>query len=893
MSADDTTSIASCRFCQKGGLPILPLRYAVARTDNDIPFPRAPVVGGVFGEGVTDVATLPDGQDYTLRLMRAGFLYVYNEIRGSWAGYVVTEKGYLYPYVTEILHQTLVNMNPSKSEGKIDDLIQPPTMCLEFSCKKDANHQYPGRFISIPDADKADNIYLAFSDTAWTKRVWHEHAANTKVGSSNIRRRDQMRKISLAEWRNGEVKHAAAINTFPQYVAEAHIDNTFDLDLNEGLSLDSNGLDSSIYPINGLAGDVDGLISWANEQANSYENMPALMVGITDPIGISSDLNEIIKKRIVIWAEEPVRSQKHKTALMIASLQRAVENGIEDEVSEGRKKISAFFGLLFPAHAGIMSGDGSVNIESYNASVNNAGLISEEELEGLHKEAWNKYLDMYDEKARSKYLEEEYPNQLMKFEDSIISPLDVAYISWLKSSSLSTSFLCNYDDDDLESGSCYTAALYSLICGAVGRKDICDFILECFHKDPEEHTEVFVRGLMLNQQTLIESWVEIAGQGHTPYGGWDAFVNQFYSTFKDKLIAYAADSISSGMRVLQHYSMEVAGVVTRSLKKVFNVSTGSLTATKVEYQSILALGLIAKNESKNLRFIEVRTEPTKLQTFKILQNSLSSLSEGSKFIYKGPGSVESLFDPTTYKRYPYHGLMLIQLDDVSRISTAATITPEDFDLQLQSNLKAQARLASGGFFVSALLTLHVVGSAWEQMKTSPSLKSYTSFGSGLASLAGVTMEGVGALLRSSSIGAMRLSLSLSNTIISINVRTSFLGYAGKIIGAAGAVVTGLIAIWDGVDDLGVKPYYGYSLIGLGVGIIIAGVAVFFASAVIATVAFIISIMISVVMFVVGYMKPDDLEKWLDKTMFFGNDGAGERFTDIEQQQIALENLGSN
>jgi len=80
---------------------------------------------------------------------------------------------------------------------------------------------------------------------------------------------------------------------------------------------------------------------------------------------------------------------------------------------------------------------------------------------------------------------------------------------------------------------------------------------------------------------------------------------------------------------------------------------------------------------------------------------------------------------------------------------------------------------------------------------------------------------------------------------------------------------------------------------LGVGIIIAGVAVFFASAVIATVAFIISIMISVVMFVVGYMKPDDLEKWLDKTMFFGNDGAGERFTDIEQQQIALENLGSN
>ncbi|MBU3009748.1 T6SS effector BTH_I2691 family protein [Cobetia amphilecti] len=893
MSTDDTTSVASCRFCNKGGLPILPLRYAVACTDDNIPFPRAPVLRGPFGEGVTDVATLPDGQDYTLRLMRAGFLYVYNEIRGSWAGYVVTEKGYLYPYVTEILHQTLVTMNPSKSEGKIDDLIQPPMMCLEFSCKKNSNHQYPGRFISIPDADKADNIFIAFSDTAWTKRVWHEHATNAKVGYSNISRRDQMRKISLAEWRNGQAKHAATINTFTQYVAEASIDNTFDLNLKEGSSLDSNGLGSSIYPINGLAGNVDGLISWANKQADSYESMPALMVGITDPIGISSDLNEIIKKRIETWAEEPIRMRKHKTALMIASLQRAVENGIEDEVSEGRKKISAFFGLLFPAHAGVMSGDGSVNIESYNSSVNNAGYIPEEELEGLHKEAWSKYLDMYDEEARSNYLEEEYASQLMEFEDNIISPLDSAYISWLKSSSLSTSFLCNHDDSDLESGSCYTAAIYSLISGAIGRKEVSDFILECFHKDPEEHTEVFVRGLMLNQQELIKSWVEIAGQGHTPYGGWDAFVNQFYSTFKDKMIAYTAANINSSMQVLQRYSMEVAGVITRALKKVFNVSTGSLTATKIEYQNILALGLIAKNESKNLRFIEVRTEPTKLQTFKILQNSLSSLSDNNKFIYKDPGSVKNLFDPTSYKRYPYHGLMLIQLDDVSRIPTTSIITPEDFDFQIQDNLRSQSRLASGGFFVSALLTLHVVGSAWDQIKKNPSLKSSSSFGAGLASLIGVTMEGVSTLLRGSSVGAMRLSLSLSNNIININVRASTLGYAGKILGAAGAVVTGLIAIWDGVDDLGVKPIYGYSLIGLGVGIIIAGVAVFFASAVIATVAFVISIMISVVMFVVGYMKPDDLEKWLDKTMFFGNDGAGERFANIEQQQIALEDLGNN
>ncbi|MDR5894398.1 hypothetical protein QC820_16535 [Halomonas mongoliensis] len=109
-----------------------------------------------FGAGVADI-TLPEGQTYTLRLLRGGYLYVFNELRGSWSGYVVTERGYLFPYVTEVRHDVLTAMDPQRVQGGIDALLQPPPREEEFSCTLNPDHHYPGRCITIPNADDREN----------------------------------------------------------------------------------------------------------------------------------------------------------------------------------------------------------------------------------------------------------------------------------------------------------------------------------------------------------------------------------------------------------------------------------------------------------------------------------------------------------------------------------------------------------------------------------------------------------------------------------------------------------------------------------------------------------------------------------------------------------------
>ena len=63
-----------CEICDQVGLPILPLRYAISRTDVKEMW-QGPALGGAFGKDVTSIALPPNEARYTLRLARQGYLY--------------------------------------------------------------------------------------------------------------------------------------------------------------------------------------------------------------------------------------------------------------------------------------------------------------------------------------------------------------------------------------------------------------------------------------------------------------------------------------------------------------------------------------------------------------------------------------------------------------------------------------------------------------------------------------------------------------------------------------------------------------------------------------------------------------------------------------------------
>ena len=142
-----------CKFCDKQGLLILPLRYAaVVGEKGSKGLPELPAT---LGAKVKDLK-LTHGK-YAPRLLRQGYLYVLIERLGIkfWECYLVTEDAFLYKFPES----------------------EPPTVPVDFSCDQ-STCGIDASCVSIKDADKVKKAYFLFSPSLLTKAKRDEYKAN-------------------------------------------------------------------------------------------------------------------------------------------------------------------------------------------------------------------------------------------------------------------------------------------------------------------------------------------------------------------------------------------------------------------------------------------------------------------------------------------------------------------------------------------------------------------------------------------------------------------------------------------------------------------------------------------------------------------------------------------
>uniref|UniRef100_UPI0031DE2C17 toxin VasX n=1 Tax=Herbaspirillum sp. TaxID=1890675 RepID=UPI0031DE2C17 len=150
----------ACPACDRKGLLILPLRYAVARAD--VPgLSAAPALADPFASGDDGIVLPADLAHYTLRTLRSGYLYVFNESWGrqGWTAYTVDAQGYLGEFD---IH--------AKSPPLPDVLANAP-------CGRRATAEL-ARCIAIADAhlpERLGTVWLSFSATPWTAALVRRH----------------------------------------------------------------------------------------------------------------------------------------------------------------------------------------------------------------------------------------------------------------------------------------------------------------------------------------------------------------------------------------------------------------------------------------------------------------------------------------------------------------------------------------------------------------------------------------------------------------------------------------------------------------------------------------------------------------------------------------------
>lgn len=580
--------------------------------------------------------------------------------------------------------------------------------------------------------------------------------------------------------------------------------------------------------------------------------------------------------------------------MLIGAVKQAVEHGAELQESELRQSVVAALGALFPAHVGAAAG-GRPGRVGVIRGMERAGRIDESELAGIHARAWDKYEDMYDEPARHRFLNQEYPEQLKAFEESTLAPLDAGYLAWLKSKAFHRYFICNYDRDDCDSGMGYVGALYQLLLDAAGRKTVCDYIDDCLRADPVVHDpmdttaeQVILRGLILNQDVLAKQWSDVAQAPYEPKDGWLGASGALYGAFRGKLSETMTGAVDALLQNFARYSYESGGAFIRRMQAFYDPATGKVVARVAERRVMVLMGVLVRSGAPHLRMVEVRTETNRLQASRVMGMAAEAMSgEPMAGVSRG-ATLHDLFDPLDRERIPFHGVLLLDETEMHRFG--GTLSPDLFASRLQRHLQrlSGGLLDAGTHFVGALLAGLTLGSAWSDMRKKPGLKSTFGFASGLATVVGGTLEGAESGLRGTRWGSTPLARQLTFGTQRISSRAMALGFVGRAIGAAGAVVGGGLAIWEGWQDLAINPIYGGAMIALGIGTLLAGWLMLTAS----PFGFVLGLILALIMFVVGFLKPDDVEKWLDKTIAFGR-GGQKAFDSIEAQIEAMKAIGND
>ncbi|MCE4373921.1 hypothetical protein LYZ82_23830, partial [Xanthomonas hortorum pv. hederae] len=162
---------------------------------------------------------------------------------------------------------------------------------------------------------------------------------------------------------------------------------------------------------------------------------------------------------------------------------------------------------------------------------------------------------------------------------------------------------------------------------------------------------------------------------------------------------------------------------------------------------------------------------------------------------------------------------------------------------------------------------------------------------GVIGLVGGLTETTGMVLEKTPWGQTRLSWQFRFQAVVIESRASWFTGAGKLMGVAGGVIGGVLAMKDGVENLDKHPAIGLTLIVLGVASISAAVMLVFLAS--AGIGFIFGLIIAALMAIVYWIKPNALQDWLLDTQYgLPSQGGGKKssFKSLAQQQISLEAL---
>ncbi|MYM72204.1 hypothetical protein GTP56_08340 [Duganella sp. FT134W] len=828
--------LETCGFCDKPGLLLYPVRYAIACPAG------ASFTPGLSGNfKIENAPATAASAKYTLRGIRTGYLYTYDEKRERLKAYLVMPGGHLFNFPPELPAPSPKN----KSFTCTNPVEESLSMCVN---------------VEHSDNNPARVFWIGWSNSAWTP------ALIKKVKNDEWRRK-HMRGIDIPWMLTGERdSHAAEFQRAANKVAH--------------FAMDKHQLQKAFGFSNTPISHEVRRQKMAEKFIKAFAKTPmkkGYIVAIDDPVGITNDLSELtvptdhsgfdveiyrgrIIEEILQSAESAVRQRaRNDFDFNVAQKKKDYENPPPDGLSYSDAQ--EIFAVIKAGGSEKLTKRRQEEQKKYGAGVAAQRKAAEDgawlELTTIDGKS------ILDAQKRSG-LPAKYQTAVKAYEKQGLA-IAQAHVDWLTSKQLRDWMQGVHDEHDLASGFAYRESLAQCIGKATATK-ACDQQLSAWLKsaDASNTSNLYARAMLFNQSDIISA-------AEAQIKGGDVKLKNLLSIYKQSM---------SRLKEGQEFRLidKLVFTVTNSLLKAF----GKHATRAMRDLTVISLSLLGKTV-----IAEGNHTPLEVANWIIAGAEQRGVNFGD---YKGSAISEAKRGVEEIQnRQPGTGPTCIYEFDIATLEREVAVMPSVVKtIKIPGYAAIEKWLGSSADFnvgaVAVVLQLTAFAFAYRDFKVSDQFESNKL----LVKLGIATMNVGGALIELTGTAMEKapthpLSVAISEHWAKGPEAGKKVLLFGKRLSLLAGIATSVFDLYEAhlaymENDKALAILFGTNA-GLGLAVSLAGyfsLAIFWP-------LFVAALLLAIV---ISVLKKSPLKKWLSHCYFSSNYG-GSGYVTLEEELTAL------
>lgn len=483
-----------CNYCkrdEKYSIPLFPVRAAIAPVDVDTP--DLPMTFQVSAKASGKIK-------YTTRILKKGFLYVFDEKNKSWTDYFVTNRGYYF----------LLEQGSQITDEMLDG--------EEFSCTVDERHEAMASFITVK-AYEHFVTRLAWSPVRWTAdiRSYYEDSIENRI--------KHMQTFDSGAWYTYIMSTQEAPDGVDNCIGMRSLGTTVaEFSPNsEGKKAGFDFFSRTLF-INKPA----KLINTIHSVADKILFHGGVIFNVKDPTGAACDLAHLMQ----VVFNKTLFNKEFKDELFLSSAINQLETFIKRKASDEYAEKNLIIESLRPNPSGIDLGYDNKGEDAREAQreEDEAKLAIKHgpKIKAAEDEAWEQYSRRLDsrgavdpnsktestksseeEKSEKTIFEEKYKTAFDAANDDYMTPIINMHSIIIDSADLMNQFRYNFDGANPSHGIQYVKLFSNCIIGTQ-RGEACTKVYKKWLDDDSAEYNLIFQAFLFNNKELANKLNEVA-----------------------------------------------------------------------------------------------------------------------------------------------------------------------------------------------------------------------------------------------------------------------------------------------------------------------------------------------------------------------------------------------